>query len=139
MRLPDTLKLYFDGGCTPPQAGGVATYGWRICTEDGVRLYDGSGRLPAGPASTNNTAEWAGLLNGLKALYGHSEWSGKVHIYGDSMLVICQLNGEWKVKKPHLRPYHEECRRLLDGKLWEAMWIPRDQNKECDRLTRDGR
>ena len=31
----------------------------------------------------------------------------KIDVYGDSMLIICQVKGEWQTKEEKLRPYQE--------------------------------
>ena len=46
---------------------------------------------------SNNVAEYAGVLHALKCL--SSCPPGRVTIYGDSNLVINQLNGRWRIKK----------------------------------------
>lgn len=44
-----TIELQFDGACEPKNPGGVATYGWLICTPECV-LQHGSGVVCEGPA-----------------------------------------------------------------------------------------
>ena len=29
----------------------------------------------------------------------------KLNVYGDSMLIICQVKGKWKIKDENLKPY----------------------------------
>jgi ribonuclease HI len=62
--------------------------------------------------STNNEAEYCGLINGLaKAL----ELGVKcVVVQGDSKLVLHQVHGSWKVSAPHLKSYQEQARKLVD-------------------------
>ena len=35
-------------------------------------------------------------------------------VYGDSVLVICQLNGKWETKHSKLVPYHEFIKGLIE-------------------------
>ena len=35
-------------------------------------------------------------------------------VYGDSTLVICQLNGEWETKDSKLVPYQEFIKKLIE-------------------------
>ena len=52
--------------------------------------------------TTNNVAEYRALIAGLEAAAPLG--APRVHVRADSMLVIEQLRGKWKVKQPHLRP-----------------------------------
>lgn len=129
------MKLYFDGSCFPKNPGGIAGYGWRLVDMNDNEVKTGSGEVCRGPGATNNIGEYGGVTNGLRFLKEH-EWQGTLHIFGDSRLVICQLTGEYKVRKDTLIPYHQECMRLLENIQWKAIWIPREQNVECDRLSK---
>lgn len=135
--LPSKLKLYFDGSCEPKNPGGVAGFGWRLCDKDGAEIKSDHGEVCRGPGATNNIAEWAAVTNGLNHLQDQC-WSGIVEIYGDSQLVINQLNGTYKVRKDTLIPYHEKCMKLLENWTWTAKWIPREENSECDALSKHG-
>ncbi|XP_052312616.1 uncharacterized protein LOC112328848 [Populus trichocarpa] len=54
---------------------------------------------------TNNTAEYEVCILGLKAALELK--IKKLDVYGDSMLIICQVKGEWQTKEEKLRPYQE--------------------------------
>lgn len=133
--LPSKLKLFFDGSCGPKNPGGIAGFGWKIYGMDGAEIKSDHGEVCRGPGATNNIAEWAAIRNGLRFLKDQ-KWSGTVEIYGDSQLVINQLNGEYKVRKDTLIPYYKECVDLLKTWNWTAMWICREQNEECDKLSK---
>lgn len=135
--LPEKLKLYFDGSCEPTNPGGVAGYAWRLLDNSDEEIEYGRGEVCRGPLATNNIAEWAAVTNGLRYL-ADQKWNGNLEIYGDSQLVIRQLMGEYKVRKDTLIPYYQECMELLARMNWSANWIPRDQNEECDRLSKHG-
>lgn len=135
--LPSKLKLYFDGSCEPKNPGGIAGYGWRLVDMDGNEVTTDRGEVCRGPGATNNIAEWAAVTNGLRYLK-EKEWQGTLDIFGDSQLVIRQLLGEYKVRKDTLIPYHKECMGLLENLQWNAHWIPREQNEECDKLSKHG-
>jgi ribonuclease HI len=136
MSLPNSLKLYFDGSCMPKNPGGVARYGWSITNWEGKRLISDSGEVCRGPEATCNLAEWNALAHALRYLE-EQNWTGKLEIMGDSQLVIRQITGAYKVSKDTLIPLFRECKELLEGINWTAKWIPRKQNQECDRLSRD--
>lgn len=134
MDLPNKLDLYFDGSCLPKNPGGIAGYGWRLVSE-GSEVANDSGEVCRGEGATNNIAEWAALRNGLLFLK-EKQWKGQLDIYGDSQLVIKQLNNEYRVKKETLLPYYNECHSLLKEINWTANWIPREKNNECDVLSK---
>lgn len=135
--LPNKLKLYFDGSCLPKNPGGIAGYGWRLVSMDGNEVETDHGEVCRGSGATNNIAEWAAVRNGLRYLK-EKNWEGVLEIFGDSQLVIRQLLGEYKVRKDTLIPYHTECMELLKNIEWKAFWIPREQNEECDLLSKKG-
>ena len=54
---------------------------------------------------TNNVAEYEACVLGLQAAIEKKIKSLKV--YGDSVLVICQLNGEWETRDSKLVSYQE--------------------------------
>jgi probable phosphoglycerate mutase len=88
---------------------------------------------------SNNVAEYAGVLHVLK--YLSSRPPGRVMIRGDSKLVINQLSGKWRVRKGLYLSTAIETRELLAylrGLGWQISfcWIPREQNRECDRLSK---
>ena len=57
----------------------------------------------------------------------------------DSQLLINQLTGVYRVKTPHLQPLHREVRSLAAAFV-EIRFdhVPREQNKEADRLANVG-
>ena len=59
-----------------------------------------------------------------------------IHVRADSMLVIKQLRGEWKVKHANLRPLHDEARALLAAyDDVDLQHVPREENTEADALV----
>ncbi|HHW15638.1 MAG TPA: ribonuclease HI family protein [Firmicutes bacterium] len=108
----------------------------------GYLIYDAEGRLLTQGAeylgeTTNNVAEYTALIRALKqaAVFG----PGPVRVFSDSELMVRQLNGEYQVRQPHLVPLHSEARRLLSGFAgWTVNHVPRDKNKEADRLSNEG-
>jgi ribonuclease HI len=134
--LPTRLNLYFDGSIKGGNPGGTATYAWRLLNETGEEFAKGNGVALQGPDATNNVAEWAGCVAGLKHLRGLN-WGGELVIYGDSQLVINQLLKFYQVKKETLRPYYEEANRILENMNWDAKWIPREENAFCDQHSRE--
>ena len=52
----------------------------------------------------------------------------QVTLLTDSLLVVNQVNGKWRCKKPHLLPYRETVRRLLKETKSTLNWVSRDYN-----------
>lgn len=55
----------------------------------------------------------------------------------DSDLVVKQLSWVWKIKKDELRVINQEILQMIkqNNVLVKFNWIPREQNKEADRLS----
>jgi probable phosphoglycerate mutase len=84
--------------------------------------------------TTNNVAEYSGLLAGLEAAAALG--ARRVDVRMDSKLVIEQVSGRWKVKQQHLKPLVARAQELLAG--FDAVtlsWIPRAQNAAADALA----
>jgi broad specificity phosphatase PhoE/ribonuclease HI len=84
--------------------------------------------------TTNNVAEYSGLIAGLKAA---SELNAThVDVRMDSKLVIEQMSGRWQIKNPGLRPLAAEAVTLAT-KFQQVTydWIPRERNKAADALA----
>ncbi len=124
------IKVFFDG-CSkinPGEAG--AGY---VVTSD-TQVVKGYHYLGI---QTNNYAEYNALILGLKSIEKLKDNPNiNVNVYGDSNLVIKQMKGEWKVKADHLRIMFNEARALtLQFPNIEYNFIPREQNKEADKLS----
>jgi len=130
----DTFSLYFDGACRGnPGRGG---YGGIIKTvnepQSTVLTYNG-----AIDYCTNNYSEYTALLNGLKNALFYKIQS--INVYGDSQLVIKQMNGDYKINSENLKPLYDECKELANQ--FEKItfnYIPRKQNKTADELANQG-
>ncbi len=85
---------------------------------------------------TNNEAEYMGLIAGLEEALQRG--ATRVHVRGDSQLVLRQLEGEYAVRAANLRPFYDEARALL--KRFEDVrltWVRREANGEADAAARD--
>lgn len=121
---------HFDGASkgNPGRCGAGCT----ISDPDGSTVFEGSEFLSA--RGSNNEAEYGGLL----LVLGWCAANGVTHvkIYGDSLLVVSQVNGRWKVKASNLVPLHAEATRLKAALLYCTLeWVPRDQNAAADVLA----
>ena len=130
---------WFDGACEPVNPGGTASFGVIVKGVDGTVLLRDHGVVGIGKDMSNNVAEYAGVLHILE--YLSSRPPGRVTIHGDSNLVINQLNGKWRVRKGLYLSIAIETKELLAylrGLGWQInfCWIPREQNEECDALSK---
>jgi ribonuclease HI len=86
------------------------------------------------PTVTNNQAEYEALLRGLQ--YWKEAKAISVEIYGDSKLVIKQLNGQYECRNDILRNYYEECKETMKSfQLVILQHIPREHNEEANKLA----
>ena len=111
---------------------GPAGYGVHIERADGtvVELKE-----PVGVA-TNNVAEYRGLLAALRWATRHGV--DRLHVRSDSLLLVKQMRGEFRVKHAGLRPLWQEAsdlvRRIRDVQFEH---VPRELNKDADRLANE--
>ena len=121
--------LYADGGARGnpgPAASGAVLY-----AEDGEVLEEIGTFLGV---TTNNVAEWTGLLEGLKAALERGV--DDIAIRLDSELVVRQLSGAYRVKHPGLIPLHAEAKVLLRKfNRFDVRHVPRKQNKAADAVV----
>ncbi|HEX9043555.1 MAG TPA: ribonuclease HI family protein [Candidatus Limnocylindrales bacterium] len=85
---------------------------------------------------TNNVAEYTGVVRALEL--ARDIGAEEVDLLLDSMLIVEQLHGRWRVKDLKLQPLHADARRLLAGfRRWTATHVPRAQNKAADALANE--
>jgi broad specificity phosphatase PhoE/ribonuclease HI len=119
-----------DGGSrgNPGPAGFGAVVKEAATGEVLLERYDSAG------VTTNNVAEYSGLIAGLRAAAELN--ATHVDVRMDSKLVVEQMSGRWQIKNAGLRPLAAEA-AVLVGKFAEVTfdWIPRERNKEADALA----
>ena len=124
-----TFTTHIDGGAR----GNPGPAGW------GVLVQDGAGEVVAElfgalPRSTNNVAEYNGLLAALDWCREHGATA--VHVKSDSLLLVQQMKGVYKVKNEGLKPLHGRA-RLLCHEIGRVTFehVRREFNKDADRLA----
>jgi ribonuclease HI len=126
------IEVYFDGLCQPINPGGIACYAF-VVKRNGKTIYSDYGIAgePFSKDSTNNVAEYTALAKALEWLVASNLVSDKVVINSDS-----QLEGNYKVKGKRIIPLYKQV-LLLKAKFpdIEITWVPREKNREADRLT----
>ena len=129
---PIFYTLFFDG-CSkgnPGRAGAGA-----VLFKNQIEVYADS--LFVGEKETNNVAEYNGLLMGLREAVARGV--KKLAVKGDSLLIIKQMNGEYKVNSPSMKPLYQEARNLssfFDYVTFEHVF--RTENKRADALANKG-
>jgi probable phosphoglycerate mutase len=120
---------YIDGGAR----GNPGPAGWGAVIQNpaGETVAELMGALPH---ATNNVAEYHGLLAALD--WCVEQGAKIVAIRSDSLLLVQQMRGVYKVKNDGLKPLHGRA-RLLAHKIGRVTFdhVPREKNKDADRLA----
>lgn len=90
---------------------------------------------------TNNYAEYSALLGALSSAKKYGDPKNiELNIFSDSKLVISQMNGEYQVRSPDLKPLHEKA-DLLAKNFSSVSYhhVPREDPYigACDWLCND--
>jgi ribonuclease HI len=122
-------RLMVDGAArgNPGQAGcGAAIYDENDTVVKELYRYLGH--------STNNVAEYEGLLLGLDALIALGQ--KRIVVQSDSQLLVRQLNGEYRVRDEKLKTlYHRALALLRRFDSCRILHVPREMNRLADRLA----
>ena len=126
---PHEVVVWADGGARGNP--GPAGYGVVVTTPGGqvlAEVAEGIGR------ATNNVAEYRGVIAGLRQ--AGALGARRVRIRADSLLVVNQQKGLWRVRNEGLRALAAEARRLA-GQFERVVWehVPRERNRHADALA----
>lgn len=127
--MNETLTLEFDGGSRGNP--GPAGIGVVIRSQDGTPLVT-LGRYIG--RATNNVAEYKALITALQK--AKELGAKRIHIRGDSELIVKQMRGEYRVKNADLRDLYDEAQSLyhqFDEAKIEHNY--RHKNALADRLA----
>ena len=131
--------VHFDGGCRNNPKG-PAGYGFCITSsQENEKLIDGYGYKSG--QNTNNFMEYIGLIEGL--IWAKRLFCQKVHLKGDSQLVIKQINGEYSINNPKLKKLRDETFALIEdiqsnGTVVTITSLLRGENTDADKLANQG-
>jgi ribonuclease HI len=128
-----SIIIYTDGGARGnpgPAAIGVVIY------RDQEKIA-GVGEY-IGERLTNNWAEYEAVIFALLKALELELIGADIEFKLDSLLVVEQLKGNWRIKEPSLKPQVEKVRGLLkDFGRVTFTHIPREENKEADALVNE--
>jgi probable phosphoglycerate mutase len=86
--------------------------------------------------TTNNFAEYQGLLAALEYALGHGY--PRLRVLTDSELMARQISGQYKVRSPDLRPLHDKAQAMIARlESFSIRHVYREQNREADRLANE--
>jgi probable phosphoglycerate mutase len=126
---PQFVVAYIDGGARGNP--GPAGYGVRIERPDGALIDEFHASIGI---ATNNVAEYRGLLAALE--WAQAKGHSAVHVRSDSLLLVQQMLGGYKVKHPVLQALHARAQRLAHaiGRV-TFEHVRRESNAHADRLA----
>ncbi len=127
----DNLTVYIDGASKGNP--GRASIGIVICG-DGKKTLKKTG-VSIG-TSTNNVAEYMALITALIDCIAYKPQ--QLEIRSDSLLLIKQMQGQYKVKDEWLKKLHFIASRLVSGYNKVVFThIPREENTEADKTANE--
>jgi probable phosphoglycerate mutase len=123
------IVAYIDGGARGNP--GPAGYGVRIEESDGTLVEEFGESIGV---ATNNVAEYRGLLAALD--WARSHGHKQLHVRSDSLLLVQQMLGNYKVRNAGLQPLHAKA-QLLTHEIGRVTFehVRREANAHADRLA----
>uniref|UniRef100_A0A2N9FLB3 Integrase catalytic domain-containing protein n=1 Tax=Fagus sylvatica TaxID=28930 RepID=A0A2N9FLB3_FAGSY len=97
-------KLYFDGAANAVGSG----IGAVLVSPKGQQTPIA---VKLGFDCTNNMTEYEACIVGLQAALEFGAY--ELEVFGDSLLIVSQTNGEWQARDPKLIPYQRYISRLV--------------------------
>uniref|UniRef100_A0A2N9GLG0 Uncharacterized protein n=1 Tax=Fagus sylvatica TaxID=28930 RepID=A0A2N9GLG0_FAGSY len=120
-------KLYFDGAANAVGSG----IGAVLVSPKGQQTPIA---VKLGFDCTNNMTEYEACIVGLQAALEFGAY--ELEVFGDSLLIVSQTNGEWQARDPKLIPYQRYISRLLPKfKYITFTYTPRAHNHFADALA----
>lgn len=129
------INVFTDGGARGnPGPAGIGVF---VVNEKNDVLFKLGKKIGE---TTNNIAEYKAVIAALSWLLEQKdllEKENKINFFLDSLLLVSQINGLFKVKSPHLQNLFFEVKEIqskLDAVVTYSH-IPREKNKEADKLV----
>jgi ribonuclease HI len=126
-------QLYFDGASRGnPGLSGAGAVLFKCYHEEKTQIFEVTRFV--GDEHTNNQAEYCGLIIGLKECLKRG--FRKITVYGDSEVIIKQMNDEYNVNSDKLIPLYETAKKIENKmELVSFQHIKRVFNSEADSLA----
>ena len=145
--MSNKIYVYTDGGCWP-NPGGEMLYAYSVfdtpitrfnIPDDIKDLFIGNGALEYNIGlmfgtipveSSNNVAEYAALLCALHNI----DFLHDVTIFSDSLMLVKQMSGEYRVNNGRYKPVFENCvivkkdMERKTGSKVDFKFVPREKN-----------
>jgi ribonuclease HI len=123
------IVAYIDGGARGNP--GPAGYGVRVEQSDGSLIEEFGESIGV---ATNNVAEYRALVAALEWARAHGHTA--VHVRSDSLLLVQQMQGNFRVKNAGLQPLHAKAHQLAHA-IGHVTFehVGRDRNVHADRLA----
>lgn len=121
------IKVFTDGGSRGNPGPAAAGY---VVFDDAGNIRQKCGKYLG--VATNNEAEYQGVIEALTALPDL-----ELAFFLDSLLVVNQLNGLWKIKEPRLRDLLMQVKQLENNRKITYTHVPREKNFEADLLVNE--
>ncbi len=125
------LVIETDGGARGNP--GPAGYGAVVRDANGAVLAERADFLGI---TTNNVAEYSGLVAGLRAAR-EIDPDALVEVRADSKLLVEQMSGRWQIKHEQMRRLAAEARAAFPPAQVRYTWVPRSQNGAADALANE--
>ena len=84
----------------------------------------------------NNVAEYLALLEALQHAVAVN--ARALHVFSDSQVMVKQMTGEYACRSPRLHSLNWTCRKLARAVEFSIAYIPREHNREANRLAHKG-
>lgn len=127
-----TIVIYTDGGARGNP--GNAAIGIYAVDEENLEIFKKGIRIGV---STNNYAEYFAVITALEIILEDKINCEEILFFLDSLLIVNQLNGIYKVKDKKLILLNLTIKKLI-SKLNKKIifnYIPRNKNKQADYLV----
>ena len=112
------IRIYADGAGEGPDGNGSG-FAW-------LNENSGEKHIERVPGLTNNMAEYRAVISALKSV----RKGCSVELFTDSLLVVSQLRGEYRIRDPKLEKLATEVKTLAEQKqlTLTLTWVPRQEN-----------
>ncbi len=126
-RILKKLTAFVDGA----SRGNPGPAGYGVFLRSDSEVIEIAGYLGV---TTNNVAEYSGLLEALDA--AHAEGAEELEVISDSLLLVQQMLGKYRVKHPNLIPLFQRAKTMTGRfRRFSIRHTLREGNKDADRLA----